>query len=114
VTEDQLRELTTRPTRATLDQLRAVTERAIVALPGADPVRPWRDQWQLQTSNSHRRIGTPMGDGDVLCATKQRDGHPDLHAPREILEYIVTMQPTTLLALLNRLDALERLVGDAP
>jgi hypothetical protein len=108
VTEAELAELATRPTRDLLDQLRAVTDRARGALPGSNQDRPWRDQWRIQTSNSYRRIGTAMGDGDVLCAVKQRDGHPDLCVAKEILEYIVTMQPMVISELLDRLDALEK------
>jgi hypothetical protein len=63
--------------------------------------------WGLQTSNSFRRIGQ-YGDGDVLCATKQRsDGHPDLIAPPGVLEYIVAAQPDVVLALLDHIEVLE-------
>lgn len=64
--------------------------------------------WELQTSNSFRRIGTQRGDGDVLCAVMQRsDGHPDLHAHPEVLSYIVASQPAVVLALLDALDRCE-------
>lgn len=37
------------------------------------------DRWELQTSNSFRRVGTSRADGRVLRGTTQRhDGHPDL------------------------------------
>lgn len=45
--------------------------------------------WQLHTSNSWRRIGTPHADGSVLCPTVARDGHPDLTSTQGTLEYIV-------------------------
>lgn len=61
--------------------------------------------WQLQTSNSFRRIGQ-RGDGDVLCATKHPiDGHPDLFAAPGVLEYVVAAQPRVVAALLDDLDA---------
>lgn len=64
--------------------------------------------WQLQTSNSFRRIGTPYGDGDVLCGTKHpRDNHPDLLAAPGVLDYIVAAQPRTVIALLDDLDTYE-------
>jgi hypothetical protein len=67
--------------------------------------------WELQTSNSFRRIGM-HGDGDVLCAVTQRsDNHPDLLAPRGVLEYIVAAQPSVVLALLDQLDGAERLIN---
>lgn len=66
--------------------------------------------WQLQTSNSYRRIGQ-CGDGDVLCATTHpQDRQPDLLAAPGVLDYIVAVQPRIVLALLDRLDELE---GDA-
>lgn len=37
--------------------------------------------WIVQTSCSYRRIGNNMGDGNVLYACKQPDGHPDLNFP---------------------------------
>ena len=65
--------------------------------------------WQLQTSNSFRRIGTVYGDGAVLCATIHRhDRHPDLHAAPGVLDYIVAAQPEAVLRLLDTIDALER------
>ena len=65
-------------------------------------------EWQLQTSNSFRRIGTTFGDGNVLCGTKHpRDGHPDLLAPPGVLDYIVAAQPQVILALLDLLDKAE-------
>lgn len=65
--------------------------------------------WQLQTSNSFRRIGSyGYGDGDVLCATTHpRDRHPDLLAPPGVLDYIVAAQPRSVLALLDLLDKAE-------
>ena len=66
------------------------------------------ERWELQTSNSFRRIGC-HGDGDVLCGTNQRDGHPDLLAAPAVLDYIVALQPSVVLALLDQIDALEDL-----
>ena len=71
--------------------------------------------WELQTSNSFRRIGTPYGDGDVLCGTKHPiDGHPDLLASPGVLDYIVAAQPRVVLALLDQLAALEARLEDFP
>jgi len=67
---------------------------------------PFMD-WQLQTSNSFRRIGL-HGDGDVLCATKLYDGHPDLLAAPGVLEYIIAAQPRVVKELLDDLEASER------
>lgn len=69
-----------------------------------------RTVWDIQTSNSFRRIGQ-YGDGDVLCAVTQRDGHPDLMAPPGVLEYIVAAQPYVVLELLAALDACEAVIA---
>ena len=62
-----------------------------------------RRPWSVQTSNSFRRIGTDHGDGDVLCAVTQRsDGHPDLHAPADVLDYIAAAHPLVVLQLLDQ------------
>jgi hypothetical protein len=67
--------------------------------------------WDIQTSNSFRRIGQ-YGDGDVLCAVTQRsDGHPDLHAAPGVLDYIVAAQPYVVLELLAALDACEEVIA---
>jgi hypothetical protein len=63
--------------------------------------------WELQTSNSFRRIGTRYGDGNVLCGTKQHDGHPDLLAAPGVLDYIVSAQPRVVLQLLMDVDVME-------
>lgn len=65
--------------------------------------------WQLQTSNSFRRIGSiGHGDGDVLRATTHPlDHHPDLSAPPGVLDYIVAAQPRVVLALLDELQQCE-------
>lgn len=65
-----------------------------------------RDRWMLQTSNSFRRLGA-RGDGDVLHATKQHDGHPDLQAAPGVLDYIVAAQPCVVIALLEDLSVAE-------
>lgn len=65
-----------------------------------------RQPWSVQTSCSFRRIGTDFGDGDVLCAIKQRpDGHPDLHAAPDVLDYIATAHPLTILQLIRERDS---------
>ena len=78
-------------------------------------VRPYArlrpGSWELQTSNSFRRIGMD-GDGNVLCAVTQRsDNHPDLHAPPGVLDYIIAAQPSVVLNLLDQLDAAEQLTS---
>lgn len=68
---------------------------------------PLRAGWELQTSNSFRRIGL-RGDGDVLCATRHPiDGHPDLLAAPGVLDYIVAAQPHVVASLLEDIDVLE-------
>ena len=95
----------------------ALRDAALAALAGtrsrvADAQReswPGALDWQLQTSNSFRRIGTSYGDGDVLCGTKHpRDGHPDLLAHPAVLDFIVAAQPRAAVQLLDHVDALER------
>ncbi len=87
-----------------------------VAIAAVNATRASRDQrraalaadWQLQTSNSYRRIGA-HGDGDVLCATTHPiDHHPDLLAKREVLAYVVAAQPSVVLELLDDLDLRHR------
>lgn len=67
--------------------------------------------WELQTSNSWRRIGTTGGrfaDGDVLAPTTHRgDNHPDLAARQEDLEFIVAANPAAVLAMLDEIDRLK-------
>lgn len=99
--------IVTKEERLALREAATTAARAIVQ-PYAR-LRP--GSWELQTSNSYRRIGM-HGDGDVLCAVTQRsDNHPDLLAPRGVLEYIVAAQPSVVLALLDQLDAAECLIG---
>jgi hypothetical protein len=63
--------------------------------------------WELQTSNSFRRIGM-HGDGDVLYATTHpHDRHPDLQALPGVLEYIIATQPCVVLELLDYIDKIE-------
>lgn len=89
--------------RQKLRELAAAAARAVVQ-PYAR-LRP--GSWELQTSNSHRRIGM-HGDGDVLCAVTQRsDNHPDLLAPPGVLDYVVAAQPRVVLDLLDQLDVAE-------
>lgn len=89
------------------DRLRAAATRALDATLTREGDRQPSD-WQLQTSNSFRRIGTQYGDGDVLCGTKHHlDGHPDLLAKPGVLDYLVAAQPRVVLQLLDYVDALE-------
>jgi len=45
--------------------------------------------WELQDSNSWRRIGSHWGDGNILRPTNHpRDNHPDLDATYETLRFI--------------------------
>lgn len=84
-------------------KLRDVAERAATTRPGP---------WELQTSNSFRRIWTRRGDGDVLCATTQRsDGHPDLLAHPDVLEFFVATPPSVIIDLLDEIQYLEKLCG---
>lgn len=90
-------------------KLRDLALTAAKATPPRTSVERVLGRWEIQTSNSFRRIGM-YGDGDVLCAVTQRsDNHPDLHAPPGVLEYIVASQPSVVLALLDQLDVAERL-----
>ena len=89
-------------------KLRSAAQAAINATPPRTSVQRVLDRWELQTSNSFRRIGC-HGDGDVLCAVTQRsDGHPDLLAPPGVLDYVVAAQPRVVLALLDQLDAVDQ------
>jgi len=65
-------------------------------------------EWELQTSNSFRRIGNRgFGDGDVLSGVSHPvDGHPDLRAAPGVLDYIIAAQPSVVLELLDELDDL--------
>jgi hypothetical protein len=65
-----------------------------------------RRPWSVQTSNSFRRIGTDRGDGDVLrAAPHQTDGHPDLLADPDVLDYIVAAHPLAILQLIRERDS---------
>ena len=95
----------------TKEQRQALRDAALAALNGTrarvDVSRAaLAVDWQLQTSNSFRRIGG-HGDGDVLCGTKHPiDGHPDLLAASGVLDYIVAAQPRVVLQLLDDVDAM--------
>lgn len=66
------------------------------------------DRWELQTSNSFRRVGTHRADGNVLRGTTQRhDGHSDLQGAPGVLDYIVAAQPRAVISLLEDLDFAE-------
>jgi len=96
----------------TQDARQKLRDTALAALDGMRGRGEFRrsglsEDWQLQTSNSFRRIGTPYGDGNVLCGTKHpHDGHPDLLAAQGVLDYIVAAQPRVVLQLLDSVDAL--------
>ncbi len=61
-----------------------------------------RGEWQVQTSNSYRRIGTYRGaDGNVLHGVVQRDGHPDL-----------SMDAATLTALCDLRNTVAKMLGE--
>jgi hypothetical protein len=88
-------------------KLRSATLAAIAAIPPRTSVQRALGRWEIQTSNSFRRIGC-YGDGDVLCGTKHpSDGHPDLLAAPGVLDYIVAAQPRVVLDLLNYVDMIE-------
>ena len=91
------------------DERQALRAAALAALNSTRaPTTEVPSNWELQTSNSCRRIGTGYGDGDVLCGTKHpRDGVPDLLATPGVLDYVVAAQPLAVLRLLDRTDALE-------
>jgi hypothetical protein len=98
--------LTKKADKMTIKQSRKLRELALLVTKGA-----LRRPWNIQTSNSFRRIGTDRGDGDVLCTVKQRsDGHPDLHAAPNVLDYIIAAHPLVVLELLNQLDRTQRAI----
>ena len=88
-------------------KLRSAALAAIAAIPPRTSVQRVLGRWELQTSNSFRRIGC-HGDGDVLCGTKHHvDGQPDLLAAPGVLDYVVAAQPRAVIQLLDDVDALE-------
>ncbi len=95
----------------TQDERHKLREAALAAMNATPPrtsVERVLGYWELQTSNSFRRIGC-HGDGDVLCGTKHpSDGHPDLLAPRGVLDYVVAAQPRVMLDLLDYLEMIEK------
>jgi hypothetical protein len=101
----------TNSSRAAQVDRAALRATALAALAGTStrvqpPHTPLTTEWQLQDSNSFRRIGTPFSDGDVLCGTRHpRDGQPDLLAASGVLDYIVAAQPLVMIRLLEDLDA---------
>lgn len=87
--------------------LRAAALAAMAGIPPRTAVQCVLSRWELQTSNSFRRIGA-HGDGDVLCGTKHPiDAHPDLLAAPGVLDYIVAAQPRVVLQLLDDVALLE-------
>lgn len=84
----------------TVEQTRRLRELALSVTRGE-----LRRPWSVQTSNSFRRIGTDRFDGNVLCAvTQPSDGHPDLWAFPDVLDYIVAAHPFVVLELLDQRD----------
>lgn len=88
------------------DDRHKLRDAALAAMNGTQAHWPERTDWHLQTSNSFRRVGV-WGDGDVLSAVNQRDGHPDLLAAPGVLDYVVAAQPAVVLELLAYVDLLE-------
>lgn len=100
-------------TKEDRQKLRDAAVVAAKATPPRSAVERALGRWELQTSNSFRRIGM-RGDGDVLCGTTHPiDGHPDLLAAPGVLDYIVAAQPRAVLALLDDVDALEHKLAAA-
>lgn len=69
--------------------------------------------WIVWDSCSWRRIGTvqPYADGNVICPITQNDGHPDLLARREDLEFVVHAR-TDIPALCATVNALRTALND--
>lgn len=100
-------------TKEDRQKLRDAAVAAAQATPPRSAVERALGRWELQTSNSFRRIGC-HGDGDVLCGTKHPiDGHPDLLAPPGVLDYVVAVQPRVVLDLLDDLEAAEARLAEA-
>ena len=96
--------------KLTCDERQKLRNAALAAVNGtrAQVHRATFADWELQTSNSFRRIGTLHGDGDVLCGTKHPiDGHPDLLAAPGVLDYVIEAQPRVVIQLLDDVEALE-------
>lgn len=95
-------------------ELRAAALAALAGVTARTSVQRVLNRWELQTSNSFRRIGTAHGDGDVLCGTKHPiDGHPDLLAAPGVLDYIVAAQPRVVIQLLDDVATLEEKLSAA-
>jgi hypothetical protein len=62
--------------------------------------------WSVWDSCSWRRIGTtqPYADGNVICPITQSDGHPDLLAKREDLDFIAICNPANVSALIAEVE----------
>lgn len=65
-------------------------------------------EWQVYDSNSWRRIGLKGGYRIIIEPITQRDGHPDLHARREDLDYAAAASPSAVLALLDEVEEFQR------
>ncbi len=70
-------------------------------------------EWELQTSSNWHRIGSPGRDGNILRPDiHPANNHLDLSASPGVLEYIVSAQPATVIALLDRIDQLEQALAN--
>ena len=75
---------------------------------------PTPGPWRVQDGCSWRRIGSDLGDGDILRpVVNQNDGWPDLAARRETLNYIAAANPTIIRALLAERDAMKATLEEA-
>lgn len=68
-------------------------------------------KWQWWTSNSWRRLRSEKGHGATLSVVEpyasRSDGHPDCIVSQEDMDFIEAAQPTTVLALIGRVERLE-------
>ena len=76
-------------TEEKLRELEALAERAT------------QGKWQVWDSCSFRRICLESGEGVVIPVTQRSDGHPDLLARRDDLDYIAALNPEVGKALIN-------------
>lgn len=71
-----------------------------------------KGEWQVYDSCSWRRIGLKDKFETILQPCNDSDGHPNMCGPNAIndLHYIALANPATILHLLARLEAAERVV----
>jgi len=67
--------------------------------------------WEVHDSCSWRRIGTPSHDGAILRPTNDRDGHPNLNASNDDLDFMAHAR-TDLPAALDLLDRIDEVRDD--